>query len=224
MPRSKVNLEVNSPLIETTIHLYSSLFIHSTPMIKSLTTLLFSILLFVGLLLSNPATFQAMAAVTPDAAKQVIKEADSVQEATRNLKALDSSEILKNHGTMDTTKDVLKTSAQDRVTDQLNSTPLISSAESELKEAVETVKEKLNLDEPIPESTKKFGRQITGKANDVADEAEKVTDTVTGKSQQVIEEIADKSKTAAKESQEAIRSNTRDMADQLKPGYYQTKR
>ncbi len=195
-----------------------------TQIIKSTTTLLASILLFVGLLFSNPATFQAIAAVTPDAAKQVIKEADSFQEAAQNLKALDSSEILRNHGTLDTTKDVLKTSAQDRVTDHPQGDPLISSAENRLKEAAETVKEKLNLDEPIPESTKKFGRQITGKENDVKDEVGKATDTVTGKSRQVVDDIADKSKAAAKESQEAIRSNARDMAAQSKSGYYQTKR
>lgn len=195
-----------------------------TQLTKTLTTLLVSILFFVGLLFSNPATFQALAAVTPDAAKQVIKEADSVQEATQNLKALDSSEILKNHGTLDTTKDVLKTSAQDRVTDHPQRDPLISSAEGKIKEAVENVKEKLNLDEPLPESTKKFGRQLTGKVNDAADEAEKATDTVTGKSRQVVEDIADKSKAAAKESQEAVKSNARGMADQSKTGYYQTER
>ncbi len=195
-----------------------------TQTIRSLTTLLVSILFFVGLLFSSPATFQAVAAVTPDAAKQVIKEADSAQEAARNLKALDSSDILKNHGTLDTTKDVLKTSAQDRVTDQPKGAPLVSSAEEKIKEAAENVKEKLNLNEPIPESTKKFGRQLTGKTNDAADEAEKATDTVTGKSREVVNDIADKSKTAAKESQEAIKSNARDMAGQSKPGYYQTQR
>ena len=195
-----------------------------TQLTKTLTTLLASILFFVGLLFSNPVTFQAVAAVTPDAAKQVIKEADSVQEATQNLKALDSSEILKNHGTLDTTKDVLKTSAQDRVTDHPQRDPLISSAEGKIKEAVENVKEKLNLNEPIPESTKEFGRQLTGKANDAADEAGKATDTVTGKSRQVVDDIADKSKTAAKESKEAIKSNARDMSNSSKSGYYQTKR
>ena len=195
-----------------------------TQLTKTLTTLLASILFFVGLLFSNPATLQAVAAVTPDAAKQVIKEADSVQEATQNLKALDSSEILRNHGTLDTTKDVLKTSAQDRVTDHPQRDPLISSAEGKIKEAVENVKEKLNLNEPIPESTKEFGRQLTGKANDAADEAGKATDTVTGKSRQVVDDIADKSKTAAKESKEAIKSNARDMSNSSKPGYYQTKR
>ncbi len=194
-----------------------------TQLTKTLTTLLASILFFVGLLFSNP-TLQAVAAVTPDAAKQVIKEADSVQEATQNLKALDSSEILKNHGTLDPTKDVLKTSAQDRVTDRPKGDPLISTAEEKIKEVAENVKEKLNLNEPIPESTKKFGRQLTGKANDAADEAGKATDTVTGKSRQVVDDIADKSKTAAKESKEAIKSNARDVSNLSKPGYYQTKR
>lgn len=193
-------------------------------MIKSLATLLSSILLFVGLLFSSPATFQAMAAVTPDAAKQVIKEAGSAQEAAQNLKALDSSEILKNHGTLDTTKDVLKTSAQNRVTDHPKGDPLISSVEEKFKETAETVKEKLNLDEPIPESTKKFGRQLTGKVNDAADKAGKATDTVTGKSRQVVNDIETKSKAAARESKEAIKSNAKDMASQAKPGYYQTER
>ena len=188
-----------------------------TQLIKTLTTLLVSILFFVGLLFSSPTTLKALAAVTPDAAKQVIKDADSPQEAARNLKALDSSDILKNHGTLDTTKDVLKTSAQDRVTDQPQRDPLISSAENRLKEAAENIKEKLNLDEPIPESTKKFGRQLTGKANDAADKLENATDTVTGKSQKVVNDIADKSKAAAKESKEAIENTS-------KPGYYQTKR
>ena len=187
-----------------------------TQLIKNLTTLLFSVLLFVGLLFSNSATLQAVAAVTPDAARQVIQDADSPQEAAQNLKALDSSDILKNHGTLDTTKDVLKTSAQDRVTDQPQRDPLISSAENGLKEAVENVKEKLNLDEPIPESTKKFGRQLTGKANDIAEDAEKATDTVTGKSQKVVDDIAGKSKAAAQESEAAIENAS-------KSGYYKNR-
>lgn len=188
-----------------------------TQLIKTLTKLLISILFFVGLLFSSPATLNVLAAVTPDAAKQVIKNADSAQEAAQNLKALDSSEILRNHGTLDTTKDVLKTSAQDRVTDRPKGDPLVNEIEEKFKEAAETVKEKLNLDEPIPESTKKFGRQITEKANDIAEEAEKATDTVTGKSRRVVNDIAGKSKTAAQEGGKAI-----DNAS--KSGYYNTNR
>ncbi len=185
-------------------------------MIKFLSTFLFSILLFVGLLFSNPATLQAVAAVTPDAAKQVIQSADSAQEAAQNLKALDSSEILRNHGTLDTTKDVLMTSAQNRVTDRPKGDPLVNEIEEKFKETAKTIEEKLNLDEPLPESTKKFGRQLTGKGNDIAEEAEKAADTVTGKSQKVVDDIADKSKAAAKESGKAI-------GNAPKSGYYKNR-
>ena len=181
-----------------------------TQLIKILTTFLISTLFFVGLLFSTPASSKALAAVTPSAAKQVIQDADSVQEATQNLKALGSSEILRNHGTLDTTKDVLKTNADDRVTDQPKGDFLISSIEEKLKETAETVKEKLNLDEPIPESTKKFGRQLTGKADD----AEKAAATVTGESRKVVNNLTDKSKAAIADSK----------AKSAKPGYYQTER
>ena len=195
-----------------------------TQLIRSLSTFLVGTLFFVGLLFGSPTALRAMAAVTPDAAKQVIEEARSPQEAAQNLKALDSSDILKNHGTIDPTRDVLKTPAQDRVTDRVKREPLASRVEEKFKETAETVKEKLNLDEPIPESTKKFGRQITGRANRVEDNLGKATDTVTGKSQQVVDDLAQRSKAAISESKEAAKSNSRDIATSTKSGYYQTER
>jgi hypothetical protein len=123
--------------------------------IRSLTTFLVSIVLFVGILFNIGVTSKALAAVTPQGAKEVIQQSNSVQEAGEKLKALDSSEKVRNHQALDTTKDVYHgdnetESVHDRRAESIRSTG------NKLKDIAETVKEKLNLDEPIPESTKEF--------------------------------------------------------------------
>ncbi len=125
-----------------------------TQLIRIITTLLASVALFVGILFSTNVV-QALAAVTPQGAKEVIERSSSVQDAGEKLKALDSSEKARNHQSLDTTKDVYHgddegTSVSDRRDESMRNTG------NKLKDIAETVKEKLNLDEPIPESTREF--------------------------------------------------------------------
>jgi hypothetical protein len=125
-----------------------------TQFIRIVTTLLASVVLFVGMLFST-SEVKAFAAVTPQGAKEVIEQSSSIHDAGEKLKALDSSEKVRNHQTLDTTKDVYHgdnegTSVSDR-RDQL-----VNNTGSKIKDFAETVKEKLNLNEPIPDSTKEF--------------------------------------------------------------------
>jgi hypothetical protein len=125
-----------------------------TQLIRIITTLLASVALFVGILFGTTAV-KSLAAVTPQGAKEVIEQSSSVQDAGEKLKALDSSEKVRNHQALDTTKDVYHgdnpgTSVNERRDESIRNTG------NKIKDIAETVKEKLNLDEPIPESTREF--------------------------------------------------------------------
>lgn len=129
---------------------------------KTLTILLTSVVLFVGILFSTSAP--SLAAITPSEAQTMINESNSPQEAGAKLRASDSSEKVRNRETLNTKKEVrdrLEAGQPDR------RDPLVSKSQNKLEEIAENVKEKLNLDEPIPQSTKDFGNDLKGKANEV---------------------------------------------------------
>ncbi|KAM3093421.1 hypothetical protein ACKFKF_29340 [Phormidesmis sp. 146-12] len=125
-----------------------------TQLIRTITTLLASAALFVGILFSTNGV-QAMAAVTPQGAKEIIEQSSSVQDAGEKLKALDSSEKVRNHQTLDTTKDVYRADNEQTFVNNRRDESIRNTG-NKLKDIAETVKEKLNLDEPIPDSTKEF--------------------------------------------------------------------
>ncbi|KAM3106780.1 hypothetical protein [Phormidesmis sp. 146-33] len=125
-----------------------------TQLIRTITTLLASAALFVGILFSTNGV-QAIAAVTPQGAKEIIEQSSSVQDAGEKLKALDSSEKVRNHQTLDTTKDVYRADNEQTFVNNRRDESIRNTG-NKLKDIAETVKEKLNLDEPIPNSTKEF--------------------------------------------------------------------
>ncbi|MBW4420170.1 MAG: hypothetical protein KME13_13205 [Myxacorys californica WJT36-NPBG1] len=133
-----------------------------TQLRKTLTVLLTSVFLFVGILFST--SDYSLAAITPSEAKTIIQESSSPQEAGAKLRASDSSDKLRNRETLDTAKEVrerVEAGKPDR------RDPLVSNTQNKFEEIAENVKEKLNLDEPISQSTKDFGNDIKGKANEV---------------------------------------------------------
>lgn len=116
---------------------------------KILSTLILSVVLFLTLLFT--ATVSANAAIAPDEAQNIMRDAGSLQEAGQKLREADSSEKLRNHETLNTAKEVRK----DRpAIDAKGNT--IKEAKEGLKGIAENVKEKLNLDEPLAPSTKEF--------------------------------------------------------------------
>lgn len=120
---------------------------------KFLVILLLAIGFFVGTLTS--VQIQSLAApLTPEAAQYEINSVKSPQQAGAELKqrAQDYKAELKEDARY--TKDVAK--------------DVTEGTQSKLEQAFETVKEKLNLDEPLPESTKEF----------LGDVEEKVDETV----------------------------------------------
>lgn len=108
---------------------------------KFLSTLVLSFVLFVGFCLTN---FAAQAAITPDEAKGVISGSDSMMEAAERLREADST---------DKVRQQYKFDGENKV--HIGQDPLAKTQEK-LKGAAENVKEKLNLDEPLAPSTKKF--------------------------------------------------------------------
>lgn len=119
---------------------------------KILSTLLLSVILFVGILVAAPGV-SSVAAILPDEAQDIIDQSGSLQEAGDRLKAGDSYQKVLNRETLDTAKEVT-----DRVNGNQpdNRDVLISSTETKIKDVFENVKEKLNLDEPLAPSTKEF--------------------------------------------------------------------
>lgn len=109
-----------------------------------LTIFLVSVSLLVGISFSNNATFEALSAVTPQGAREVIEQSKSPQEAGEKLKALDSSELVRNHQTLDTTKDVFhgedasSSAPSDRRDEEIKKTG------QKLKDLVEAAKEKVD--------------------------------------------------------------------------------
>lgn len=116
---------------------------------KLFSTLILSVVLFLTLLFNFSGV--ANAAIAPDEAQNIMRDAGSLQEAGQKLREADSSEKLRNNEALNTAKEVRK----DRpAIDAKGNT--IEEAKEGLKGVVENVKEKLNLDEPIPEATKEF--------------------------------------------------------------------
>ncbi len=121
---------------------------------KIFSTLILSVVLFVGVLVAAPVV-SSVAAILPNEAQDIINQSGSVQEAGDRLKLADSSEKVRNRETLNTAKEIT-----DRINQQGEQRDtrdrLISTTENKLKDAVENVKEKLNLDEPLAPSTKEF--------------------------------------------------------------------
>jgi biopolymer transport protein ExbB/TolQ len=116
---------------------------------KILSTLMLSVVLFLTLLFSSSVA--AIAAIAPDEAQNIMRDASSLQEAGQKLREADSSEKLRNNEALNTAKEVRK----DRpAIDAKGNT--IEEAKEGFKGFAENVKEKLNLDEPLPPSTKEF--------------------------------------------------------------------
>lgn len=119
---------------------------------KIFTTVILSVVLSFSLfLIPSPA----QAAITPDEAKGIIRDSDSIQEAGEKLREADSSAKVRNGYELDTKKEVRERKNQPAIDAKGNSDPVGETKEG-LKGIAENIKEKLNLDEPIPEETKEF--------------------------------------------------------------------
>ncbi|BAU15500.1 hypothetical protein LEP3755_60590 [Leptolyngbya sp. NIES-3755] len=116
---------------------------------KILSTLVLSVVLFLTLLFTSSVT--ATAAIAPDEAQNIMRDAGSLQEAGQKLREADSSEKLRNNEALNTAKEVRK----DRPAINAKG-DTIKEAKEGLKGIAENVKEKLNLDEPLAPSTKEF--------------------------------------------------------------------
>jgi hypothetical protein len=106
---------------------------------KFFSTIVLSLMLLIGF-----SNFAAYAAITPDEAKGVIRDSGSMMEAAERLREADSTAEVRQQYKFDGENKIH--TAQD---------PL-AKAQDKLKDAAENVKEKLNLDEPLAPSTKKF--------------------------------------------------------------------
>lgn len=116
---------------------------------KIFSTLILSVVLFLTLLFT--VTVSANAAIAPDEAQNIMRDAGSLQEAGQKLRQADSSAKLRNNEALNTAEEVRKGMP---AIDAKGNT--IEEAKEGLKEFAENVKEKLNLDEPLPEGTKEF--------------------------------------------------------------------
>lgn len=120
---------------------------------KILSTLTLSVVLSLTLFFTH--SVPAVAAITPDEAKGIMRDSGSMQEAGQKLREADSSEKLRNHETLNTAKEVRDRKNQPAIDAKGNANP-IQEIKQDLKGAAENVKEKLNLDEPLAPSTKEF--------------------------------------------------------------------
>lgn len=100
-------------------------------------------------LLSVPA----QAAIAPQEAQNIMRDAGSLQEAGQKLREADSSEKLRNNEVLNTAKEVRKGSP---AIDAKGKIDPVGETKEGLKGIVENVKDKLNLDEPLPPATKEF--------------------------------------------------------------------
>jgi hypothetical protein len=132
-------------------------------LLKVFSTIVLSIVLFVGILSTGSISAYGLAVVTPKEAADIIRESDSVQEAGDKLKAADSSEKVRDRETLDTAKEIrdsLREAPKDRNIQQdherAKRDDRLETTKEKLKDAAENVKEKLNLDEPLAPSTKEF--------------------------------------------------------------------
>jgi hypothetical protein len=117
---------------------------------KFFSTVVFSLVLFVGFCLTT--NIAAHAAVTPDEAKGIIQNSDSMMNAGEKLREADSAAKVRGGQALDTAKEVRRGMPG---IDAKGGDPL-GRTEEKLKDVAENVKEKLNLDEPLAPSTKKF--------------------------------------------------------------------
>lgn len=111
---------------------------------RIVTRLLISVLFLVGIFLSDRATLPAIAAVTPEGAKQVIEQSKNPQEAGATLKALDSSEIVRNHAVLDTKKDVLDRTDEQHTSVSDRRDQMIRETQTKVSKGAQKIKEKLN--------------------------------------------------------------------------------
>lgn len=125
-----------------------------TQLHKLLTTVVLSVVLFVGFLFA-PSLNAVHAAITPDEAKGIIRDSNSLKEAGENLREADSAAKVRQGFELDTAKEVRDRKGETAVPVK-NKDGLIEQAEEKIKETAENVKEKLNLDEPLAPSTKEF--------------------------------------------------------------------
>ncbi|NDJ18500.1 hypothetical protein [Myxacorys almedinensis] len=132
--------------------------------LRSILTILFlSFCLFGSIAFSNDVSVVSLAAITPPEAQNIINNSDSAQEAGQRLKSSDSFEKVRDRKALNTAEEVtdrFEANQSDR------RDPLVSHTQNKLEEFAENVKEKLNLDEPIPQSTKDFGNDLKSKANE----------------------------------------------------------
>lgn len=142
-----------------------------------LAPLIAGVFLFVGIILfSNPHRVEAMAKpLTPEAAEYEIEKpgspldkADRIVERSRNY--------TQNELPRDTayTQQAIKNRAEEarkkaqELGDRTRKTgkKALNQGENKFQDAFENVKEKLNLDEPIPESTREFLRDVKGQTDE----------------------------------------------------------
>ncbi|MBD1844616.1 hypothetical protein H6F89_14680 [Cyanobacteria bacterium FACHB-63] len=115
---------------------------------KIFSTVILSVLLSLTLL-----SVPAHAAIAPQEAQNIMRDANSLQEAGQKLREADSSEKLRNNEALNTAKEVRKGSP---AIDAKGNTDPVGETKEGLKGIVENVKDKLNLDEPLPPATKEF--------------------------------------------------------------------
>lgn len=161
---------------------------------KALRILLVSVVLFIGILFSDSALDnslknQAMAKpMTPEAAQYEIDQANSPEEAANKIK--NEAQAYKKeldddtHYTNQAVKRVAKETqnnlnqtanrlgektreASDRASDASDN--LVDNTQSKLKELGDTVRERLNLDEPIPQSTRDFLGDVEQRVDQTVD-------------------------------------------------------
>lgn len=120
---------------------------------KICSTVILSVVLSLTLFFAN--SVPAIAAITPDEAKGIIRDSNSIQEAGEKLREADSAAKVRNGEELDTAKEVRERKNQPAIDAKGNTNPTGETKEG-LKGIAENIKEKLNLDEPIPEETKEF--------------------------------------------------------------------
>jgi len=134
---------------------------------KIFSTVVLSLVLSLTLFLGN--SVPAYAAITPDEAKGIIRDSNSIQEAGEKLREADSSAKLRNNEELNTAKEVRERKNQPAIDAKGKPDPIAETKQG-LKGIAENVKEKLNLDEPLAPSTKEF----LGKRQEIAEPNGKV--------------------------------------------------
>ena len=134
---------------------------------KIFLTVILSAILSLSLFITP--SIPAFAAITPDEAKGIMRDSDSLQEAGQKLREADSSAKLRKSEGLDTAKEVRDRKGEPAI-DAKGKTDIIEETKENIKGIAENVKEKLNLDEPLAPSTKEF----LGKRQEIAEPDGKV--------------------------------------------------